>query len=254
MSKNLSKLNKIIEACRYVLAILDGLEEQRILSIQENNFRNALKKHQLKLLEAKRIYWKNRAKIKWAQLGNENTKFFHIVATQNFRGNFIATLKTDDDRLITDHGAKEAIIWNSFKNRIGCSDNPEMLFDLESLISPITNVDFESLEVPFFKKKFDNVIKEMPPDKSPGPDGFNGAFLKKSWSTVKALFYKLCERLYIGDLNIESINTAYVTLIPKIQDLESINDFRPISLLSISLKIITKLLANRSENYIAYHS
>ena len=108
-SKNLSKLNKIIEACSYVLAILDGLEEQRNLSIQENNFRNALKKHQLKLLEAKRIYWKSRAKIKWAQLGNENTKFFDTVATQNFRGNFIATLKTNDDRLITDHGAKRLL-------------------------------------------------------------------------------------------------------------------------------------------------
>ena len=94
------------------------------------------------------------------------------------------------------------------------------------------------------------MIKEMPRDKSPGPYGFNGAFLKKSWNTVKDLFYKLCDRFYVGDLNIESINTAYVTLIPKIQDPESINDFRPISLVSISLKIITKLLANRLQKII----
>jgi hypothetical protein len=26
------------------------------------------------MLEAKRIYWRNRAKIRWAQLGDENTK------------------------------------------------------------------------------------------------------------------------------------------------------------------------------------
>jgi hypothetical protein len=37
-SKNLSKLNKVIESCSYILAIIDGLEDQRTLSIQEANF------------------------------------------------------------------------------------------------------------------------------------------------------------------------------------------------------------------------
>ena len=55
-SRNLSKLHKVIESCSYVLALIDGLEEQRNLSLQEKNFREALRSHQLKLLEAKRIY------------------------------------------------------------------------------------------------------------------------------------------------------------------------------------------------------
>ena len=81
--------------------------------------------------------------------------------------------------LLLSIGAKEAIIWNSFKERIGCSDNPDMLFDLDTIISPIPNVDFDSLEVPFTMDEIDNIIKEMHLDKSPGPDSFNGAFLKK---------------------------------------------------------------------------
>ena len=81
-SRNLSKLNKVINSCYYVLALLDGLENQRMLSLQKKNFRKILRDHIAKLLEAKRIFWKNRAKIKWARLGGENTKLFHAAATR----------------------------------------------------------------------------------------------------------------------------------------------------------------------------
>jgi hypothetical protein len=55
-SKELLKLNKLINNCSYVLWILDGLEEQRTLSILVRNFRKQLKVHLLNLLEAKRSY------------------------------------------------------------------------------------------------------------------------------------------------------------------------------------------------------
>lgn len=78
-SKNLSKLASIIENCNYVLAMLDGIDDQRHLSNIEKNFRKALKAHLGKLLEARRIYWRKRANIRWAKLGNENTIFFHAT-------------------------------------------------------------------------------------------------------------------------------------------------------------------------------
>ena len=125
-----------------------------------------------------------------------------------------------------------------------------MLFDLSSLISPNPDIDFSNLEIPFTKEEIDNIVKCMPNDKSPGPDGFNGAFLKKCWNTVKEQFYQLCFQFYEGNLDIQSINTTYITLIPKLANPETINDYRPISLVSITLKIITKLLANRMRQVI----
>jgi hypothetical protein len=53
-SKSLSQLNKLIENCCYLVAVFDGLEDQRALSVIERNFRAALKKHTLNLLEAKK--------------------------------------------------------------------------------------------------------------------------------------------------------------------------------------------------------
>jgi hypothetical protein len=45
--------------------------------------------------------------------------------------------------------------------------------------------DFGSMESPFLVEEIDDIFKNMPNDKSPGPDGFNGVFLNKCWPEVK---------------------------------------------------------------------
>ena len=74
-SKNLSRLNTNISACNYALSMLHGIEDQRALSIIEANFKIILKKHILKLLEVKRIYWKSIFKMRSVRLDDENTDF-----------------------------------------------------------------------------------------------------------------------------------------------------------------------------------
>jgi hypothetical protein len=63
-SRELSKLNKLINNNNFVLALLDGLEEQRPLSVIESNFRKLLKTHLISLLDAKRTYWKQHSTIR----------------------------------------------------------------------------------------------------------------------------------------------------------------------------------------------
>lgn len=87
-------------------------------------------------------------------------------------------------------------------------------------------------------------------DKSPGPDGFNGLFMKRCWQIITYDFYALCEEFYVGSANLECINSSYITLVPKIANPETVSDFRPISLLNISLKLLTKILADRLQSVI----
>ena len=65
----------------------------------------------------------------------------------------------------------------TYKNRMGIILQPIMLFDLSNLISLTVNLD--SLVTPFVKEEIDRIIKLLPTDKAPGPDGFNGMFMKK---------------------------------------------------------------------------
>jgi hypothetical protein len=149
-----------------------------------------------------------------------------------------------------DHEEKSAIIWQSFKSRVGCSDNPTMQFGLDMFISVIDSMNFSSLETPFTHEEIDEVIKLMPSDKAPDHDGFNEAFLKNCWNLVKEQFYILCDDFFNEILELSSINNAFITLIPKSQNPETTSDYRPISLVRLALKFITKLLANRLQRII----
>jgi hypothetical protein len=81
-----------------------------------------------------------------------------------------------DGTIVTEHKEKEQLIFNTYKERLGTSHAPEMLFDLQHIIQPMPGL--EELSVPFTTEEIDLVVKHMPVDKASGPDGFNGQFLK----------------------------------------------------------------------------
>jgi hypothetical protein len=90
----------------------------------------------------------------------------------------------------------------------------------------------------------------MPSDLATSLDGCNGMFMKKCWSIIQDDFDRLFGQFYSGNLNIEHINGSYITLIPKKDSPRTINDYRPISLLKSSLKLLTKILATRLQKVI----
>ena len=247
-SKGISKLKICIDNSNKALLELYKLEDQRGFTLPKSNFRKILRKHLLRLLEYQNSYWKKRCTVRWTKFGDENTKFFHSMASERYRRNSMSKLMLPDGSEVVSHLDKEKLIFETYKGRLGTSSSPTMLLDLDSLIQPTPGL--EELSVPFTTEEIDNVVKLMLADKAHGPDGFNGHFLKTSWHIVKHDIYHLCFDFYEGKLNIESINMGYITLVPKIGSPETVNDYRPITLLNCCLKILTKLLANRLQKVV----
>jgi hypothetical protein len=52
------------------------------------------------------------------------------------------------------------------------------------------------LDDPFGTEEIDALVKELPIDKAPGPDGLNGLFIKKCWPLIKKNFYELFSAFY----------------------------------------------------------
>jgi hypothetical protein len=169
--QNLSSLAKTIENNKLVLSFLDTLEEFRDLSLEEWNFRQVVKSNLEHLLEKQRIYWMQRGRIKWATLGDENTKFFHI--------NKISTMVLKDRNGIekNNHDHKAQLLWEAFKERLGTSEFTHMHFDVNTLLGP--SIGLQDLILPFQKEEIDSIVSNIPNGKSPGPDGFNTKLLKK---------------------------------------------------------------------------
>jgi hypothetical protein len=182
------------------------------------------------------------------KFGNENTKLFHSIATQNFRRNHISHIQLSDGSLAMDHEQKAAIFWNAYKERRGQYEFEDILFDLSTLIHP---VQMQNMDDTFSIEEIDGMVKDLPTDKSLGPDGFNGIFIKKCWSIIKDDFYILFKSFYEGSTDLRCLNGSFITLVPKTSSPSVVNDYRPISLLGGSVKLITKLLANRLQKVIS---
>jgi len=165
------------------------------------------------------------------------------MATVSYRRNAISSLRDEGYNIIIDLEGKVALFYAAFNGRMGVSNQPQMQFDLHGLIN--INMDLSSLVQPFTKKEIDLLIKRIPIDKAPGPDGFNGMLVKKCWLIIKEAFYKLCDAFYHLDVNLESINNSFIMLVAKINSPEPVNDYRPISLLNMDIKLLTKLLVDR---------
>ena len=72
---------------------------------------------------------------------------------------------------------------------MGTSQGIQLGFDLDDLIQPVDGL--HELSAPFSDKEVESVIKEMPSDRAPGPDGFSGLFIKKCWGIIKDDFLAL---------------------------------------------------------------
>jgi hypothetical protein len=107
-------------------------------------------------------------------------------------------------------------------------------------------VDLSSLDRPFSHEEIWQAICLMLQNKAPCPDGFTERFFKLCWPIIRLDIMAAIDSLYnlrSQDLNL--LNKANIILVPKKDGVESIRDFRPISLIHGVAKIITKVLALR---------
>ena len=85
----------------------------------------------------------------------------------------------------------------------------------------------------------------MAPLKAPGPDGMPPPFYQHYWHLIgddvaKAVIFCLLN----GHLPPE-LNQTYLTLIPKVKNLEKVYEFRPIAFCNVLYKLVSKVFANR---------
>jgi hypothetical protein len=113
----------------------------------------------------------------------------------------------------SDHSEKANISWHAFKERSGTSDFISIQYDMTSHF--VDQLDLSSLVQPFSKQEIDAVVKNLPSNKAPGPDGFNTDFIKHCWQIISSYFYLICDAFYAGSLCLQSISSSHITLVPK---------------------------------------
>jgi len=100
----------------------------------------------------------------------------------------------------------------------------------------VTVDENEALHASFTEAEVRNAVFSSYAEGAPGPDGLPFLFYQTLWDTIKGDFMNLVSLFEKGDLNLDRLNFAMITLIPKEPDARTLKKFRPISLLNCSFK------------------
>lgn len=88
----------------------------------------------------------------------------------------------------------------------------------------------------------------MNSNKAPGPDGINIECYKRFWSVIHKDLMEMIRDFFSSNKLPPGVNSSFIVLIPKKDSPKVVADYRPISLINSSVKIILKILANRFGN------
>ncbi|GKD46421.1 RNA-directed DNA polymerase, eukaryota [Tanacetum coccineum] len=184
-----------------------------------------------------------KAKVKWAVEGDENTKYFHGIINKNRANLSIRGVMVDGEWIVDPMRVKEAFK-NHFASRFQhpSSGRCHINFSFPNRLSQEQQIDLEShISTDEIRK----AVWDCSENKSPGPDGYTFEFYRKFWSLVGPDFCKAIQWFFEHSVFPRGCNSSFVALIPKVPDAKFVSDFRPISLISSMYKVVTKILANR---------
>ena len=109
--------------------------------------------------------------------------------------------------------------------------------EIEIMKNPITSTEIEA------------VIKNLPENRSPGPECFTGEFHQIFREEIMPILLKLFQKIVEEGTLTNSFYEATITLIPNPDNTQKENH-RPISLMNIDAKILNRILANRIQQHI----
>lgn len=89
------------------------------------------------------------------------------------------------------------------------------------------------------------VLFRLNPNKAPGPDGLTSGFFRGAWDFLGSEVVNSISQFFVSGFLPTTCNSTILTLVPKRIGATMISDYRPISCLNTTYKVISRLLVAR---------
>lgn len=183
---------------------------------------------------------KQRAKLHWLEVGDNNNKTFHNAIKTRQAQNTIREIRCGNGSKVTkqeDIKVEAVQFFSDFLNRSPEDYSGTSTDELKELLRfRCTEDDCSALEADVTAEEIRDVIFAMPSNKSPGPDGFPSEFFKTTWSVLGPDFVVAVQSVFRYGFLPKGINSTILALVPKKMDSLEMRDFRPIACCNVYTK------------------
>jgi hypothetical protein len=191
------------------------------------------------------LFWLEKSRVKWHIDGDRNTKYFHRLAKIKNSTKLI-NVSRDGDNVITDPTEIANIIVNHFQNIFTTNnvlqDNNLIDDVIPHLVDDQINIMLTSIPTP---EEIKNAVFSLSKDSAPGPDGCGGFFYQTYWEIIHNDVCNAIMDFFRTGFLLPNWNANSIVLIPKTQNADTVDQFRPTALANFKFKIISKILADR---------
>jgi hypothetical protein len=122
------------------------------------------------------------SRLTWIKARDANSKLFHLQVSARRRKNHIPSIQ-HEEQVFTTHQAKAELLRVFFAEHLGTPAHRDCTLNWPAL-QPRRH-DFSDLDRDILEAKIYVAVKDTPAEKSPGLDGYIGAFYKLCWDTIK---------------------------------------------------------------------
>jgi exonuclease III len=242
-----NKMSKIEEEnlIKEIKIIENNLNENR--NVAENKTIYTLKKEQLdKLYEKKVNGHLLRARALNVELNEKNTKYFANLEKRHAEKKSITKLVVESKE-ITNFSEIMSEQFKFYKNIYSSKTlNTSNINFFKENMQKLNDENSTKCEGKITEDECRLAINEMKNNKSPGSDGLTVEFYKQFWPELKDYYVNSINYSFEKGELTELQKQGIITLLPKPgKDLNELSNWRPISLLNVDYKIVTKAIANR---------
>jgi len=188
------------------------------------------------------ICWQQ-SRMQWLREGDANSKFLHGIMSCRRRRNAIPFFLVDGMLVEGVENVRAAVLTHfssHFKSRSASRPSMDGLqFHLLSCR------EGAALIKPFWTDEVKDVVWDCDNFKCLGPEGITFGFIEEFWDMLKEDVMRFLVEFHRNGKLTKGINSTFIARIPKVDNPQSLNDFRPISLVGSLYKILAKVLANR---------